>query len=125
MSCDRIFRFSASALSNPRSRKTFPLPRIRFSFSFIAMLSCTCSDQARPGRSDLELELLEIRARHTTLHVEHFDADDFPGRIEVEDDSRLDLFRLDDIGFIEAQVERVDLLVVVHFHGLPLRRRSK
>jgi len=88
------------------------------------MLSCTCSDQARPGRSDLELELLEIRARHTTLHVEHFDADDFPGRIEVEDDSRLDLFRLDDIGFIEAQVERVDLLVVVHSHGLPLSRRS-
>jgi hypothetical protein len=50
-----------------------------------------------------ERDAPEVRAGTRRWDVEHFDADHFTDSIEVEDDPRLYLFRLDDIGFVQLR----------------------
>src|SRR5438552_13823289 len=114
---DRIFRFSASTLSNPRSMKMLSLPRTYLSFPVIA------GSLRRSGNE--HFELLQVALGDAPLEVEHLDADDLLLGVEVEHDARLHLLGLDNLRIVEPKVKRVDLLVVTDSHILPRCRRSK
>jgi len=69
---------------------------------------------------NLELHLLEISQRHPTLHPKNFNADNLALLVVVEHDTGLHLFRFDDLGFIQTQIQRIGLFVEMYFH---MRRR--
>ena len=59
----------------------------------------------------LEMQASQRFDRHALFHAENFDSNDFAVSIEVEDHAGLDLFGLNDGGFVESEVERVVFLV--------------
>src|SRR6266850_6969459 len=105
---DRIFRFSASTLSNPRSMKTLPLPRTHLSFPVIA------GSLRRSSNEDFEL--LQVALGDAPLEVEHLDADNLLLGVEVQHDARLHLLGLDNLRVVQAKVRRIDLRVVADSH---------
>src|SRR6266850_2818981 len=114
---DRIFRFSASTLSNPRSMKMLPLPRTHLSFPVIA------GSLRRSGNQ--HFELLQVALGDAPLEVEHLDADNLLLGVKVQHDARLHLLGLDNLRVVQAKVKPIGLRVVVDSHVLPRCRRSK
>jgi hypothetical protein len=81
--------------------------------------------RGRAGSGDLDLEPFGIRGREAFLQAQHLDRHDLLLRVEIQHDSGLDLLGFLDLRIIEAEIERVGLLVVVEPHCSLLNPRSK
>jgi hypothetical protein len=81
--------------------------------------------QGRNASCDLKLHLPQVRQWHTFFHSQDLDTNHLIAFVEIEHNSRLHLFRLDNPGVIQTQLEGVGVLIIAHFHGLPLSLRSK
>lgn len=59
----------------------------------------------------LELQVLEVFARHPPAQIEHLYADDVAIGVIVQYHPGLDLLGFNDLRFIEAKIQRIVLLV--------------
>jgi hypothetical protein len=55
--------------------------------------------------------LLEVGERDSIFHVQDFNAHHLVVFAEVKHDARTDLFRLDDLGVIQAEIDRIGFLI--------------
>jgi hypothetical protein len=75
------------------------------------------------GREDdLEIHLVQVRLRQALARIENLDSNHASVGVEVEDESWRDLLGLRNRRLIEANVDRIGLLIEAHSHRLVLRR---
>jgi hypothetical protein len=72
-----------------------------------------------------EVKSLNALGRDPLPDVQYLDANDFIVSVEIENDTRFHFFGFFDLTFIEATINRVGLLVEMHFHSWLRRARSK
>ena len=71
------------------------------------------------------MHLLEAGGRQAPSSIENLDADNLVLVVEIENDAGLHFLGLDDLGIVQAKIQRVGILGEVNFQGLPFCVRSK